>query len=57
LLNRPVGINAERGRWQVREDGLRVLVTWHPSALLRMDEGARAAAFGVFVRDLATAAG
>jgi DNA polymerase len=55
LLHRPVGINAERGRWQVRGDGLQVLVTWHPSALLRMEEGPRAAAFEVFVRDLATA--
>jgi len=56
LLQRPVGVNAERGRWQQRSDGLRVLVTWHPSALLRMEEEERAAAFEVFVRDLATAA-
>jgi len=56
LLGRPVAITSERGQWQVREDGLRVLVTWHPSALLRMSESERAGAWPLFVADLAKAA-
>jgi probable DNA metabolism protein len=52
LLHRPVAITKERGRWHEREDGLRVFVTWHPSALLRMDDAARQEAFAMFVDDL-----
>lgn len=52
LLGRPVAVTAERGHWFVRDDGLPVLVTWHPSALLRMEPAQRDAAFTAFVEDL-----
>jgi DNA polymerase len=55
LLGRPVAVLAERGQWFARADGLRVLVTLHPSALLRMPAQEQAAAFGAFVRDLGLA--
>ena len=53
LLGRAVPVMAERGNWLPREDGLQVLVTLHPSALLRVqpDED-RKAAFAAYVRDL-----
>jgi uracil-DNA glycosylase len=42
-----------RGQWIHRSDGLPVLVTLHPSALLRLrGEGERAAALEAFVDDL-----
>lgn len=56
LLGRPVAVLSERGEWLQREDGLRVLVTVHPSALLRMDGRQLPQAFDTFVRDLAAAA-
>jgi uracil-DNA glycosylase len=46
---------SERGEWRERGDGLRVLVTLHPSALLRMAPEQQPQAFEVFVRDLALA--
>ena len=55
LLGREVGVLRERGRWQVRADGLRVLVTLHPSALLRLPDGERDAAFAAWLADLAVA--
>jgi probable DNA metabolism protein len=55
LLHRPVAVTAERGRWHARPDGRHVLVTLHPSALLRMDPGLQPAAFEAFVDDLKTA--
>ena len=55
LLGRPVAVLSERGEWFEREDGLRVLVTLHPSALLRMDPQQLPQAFDAFVRDLALA--
>jgi DNA polymerase len=42
----------ERGRWLARADGLRVLVTLHPSALLRMPPDERDAAFERWLEDL-----
>jgi len=56
LLGRAVPVMAERGHWLPRADGLQVLVTLHPSALLRVqpDED-RAAAFEAYVRDLGQA--
>lgn len=42
---------AERGHWLARADGREVLVTLHPSALLRLRDG-REAAFADYVRDL-----
>ena len=55
LLGRPVAVLSERGEWFERPDGLRVLVTLHPSALLRMEESQLPQAFEAFVRDLAMA--
>jgi DNA polymerase len=52
LMGRAVAVTAERGRWLTRQDGLRVLVTLHPSALLRMQPEERDAAFAAFVEDL-----
>jgi len=56
LLGRHVAVLSERGRWIRREDGLRVMVTLHPSALLRMDEAERGPAMEAFVADLRKAA-
>jgi uracil-DNA glycosylase len=55
LLGRAVPVMAERGQWLPREDGLSVLVTVHPSSLLRVPSEDRDAAFVLFVRDLAKA--
>jgi uracil-DNA glycosylase family protein len=52
LLGRPVPVTAERGHWLPRADGREVLVTLHPSALLRVDSEDREAAFEAFVADL-----
>ena len=57
LLGRDVAVMKERGQWSTRSDGLRVLVTLHPSALLRMDDVDRASAFEHWLADLALAAG
>ncbi len=56
LLERPVAITRERGQWHQRADGLPVFVTWHPSALLRMEPSAQEAAFATFSEDLRQAA-
>lgn len=55
LLARPVAVLAERGRFAARADGLPVLVTLHPSALLRMPPEEQPRAFEEFVRDLQAA--
>jgi DNA polymerase len=47
-----VKVLSERGRWLQREDGLRVLVTLHPSALLRGDPQQREQAFEAWLADL-----
>ena len=52
LLGRAVPVTAERGKWLPRADGREVLVTLHPSALLRVDAEDREAAFEAFVADL-----
>jgi uracil-DNA glycosylase len=53
LLGRAVPVTANRGQWLPRPDGLQVLVTLHPSALLRgVDPESRVAAFEAFVVDL-----
>ena len=54
LMGRKVAVTAERGQWLVREDGRKVLVTLHPSALLRVVDD-REAAFAAFVKDLSKA--
>lgn len=55
LMGRAVPVLANRGHWLARGDGLRVLVTLHPSALLRMPPEDKEAAFAAFVDDLAQA--
>jgi DNA polymerase len=55
LLGRAVPVMRERGQWSTRDDGLRVLVTLHPSALLRMERTDRASAFEHWLADLALA--
>jgi DNA polymerase len=52
LAGRPVAVTRERGTWIVRTDGLRVLVTLHPSALLRGPALEREAAFAKWLKDL-----
>ena len=52
LLGRPVAVLRERGRWLERGDGLRVLVTLHPSALLRMPPEAFDEAYAHWLADL-----
>jgi len=52
LLKRPVAVTRERGQWLVRDDGLPVLITLHPSALLRVDPAEREAAYAAWVEDL-----
>jgi uracil-DNA glycosylase len=52
LLGRAVPVLANRGRWLVRQDGRKVLVTLHPSALLRVLPEDREEAFAAYVKDL-----
>jgi uracil-DNA glycosylase len=52
LLGRPVGVLQARGSWLSRDDGLPVLVTLHPSALLRADPAERASAYAAWLQDL-----
>ena len=52
LLGRAVPVMAERGRWLARADGRKVLVTLHPSALLRVPPEDREEAFEAYVKDL-----
>jgi len=54
LMGRKVPVMAERGHWLVREDGRKVLITLHPSALLRVLDD-REAAFAAYVKDLSKA--
>ncbi len=56
LLGRPVKVLSERGRWLERPDGIEVLVTLHPSALLRGNPLERENAFEAWVADLRAAA-
>jgi uracil-DNA glycosylase family protein len=55
LLGRQVKVLSERGRWIDRPDGVRVLVTLHPSALLRGDPPSRERDFNAWLADLAVA--
>jgi uracil-DNA glycosylase len=52
LLGRPVPVMRERGQWLTRPDGRRVLVTLHPSALLRGDRAEMDSAFAAWLADL-----
>jgi uracil-DNA glycosylase family protein len=55
LLGRPIKVLSERGRWLHRTDGIPVLVTLHPSALLRGDPQRRAQDYRAWLADLAHA--
>jgi probable DNA metabolism protein len=52
LLGRPVPVLANRGQLFEREDGRKVLVTLHPSALLRLPAHEREAAYAAWLADL-----
>jgi DNA polymerase len=52
-----VPVMRERGHWLKRADGRRVLVTLHPSALLRADPEDREAAYAAWLEDLRAADG
>jgi uracil-DNA glycosylase len=52
LLGRRVAVMSERGQWFTRADGLRVLVTLHPSALLRTPPEYQADAYEAWLKDL-----
>ena len=57
LAGRPVPIEANRGEELELASGFLVLITVHPSALLRLrDETERREAYGAFVRDLRSVA-
>jgi uracil-DNA glycosylase len=56
LIGSPVSVMRERGQWLRRRDGRRVLITLHPSALLRVDPADKAAAYAAWVEDLRHAA-
>jgi probable DNA metabolism protein len=52
LLGRPVPVMANRGQILDREDGRKVLITLHPSALLRVPPADRDSAFRDWLHDL-----
>jgi DNA polymerase len=51
-----IAVTRERGRWLRRADGRRVLITLHPSALLRMEPEDKEAAWTAWLADLRQAA-
>lgn len=55
LMGRAVPVMSERGQWLQRADGLRVLVTLHPSALLRAEPEQRDEAVARWIEDLTKA--
>jgi DNA polymerase len=55
VMGRAVAVMAARGQWLARPDGRQVLITLHPSALLRVPPEDREEAFALFVKDLAKA--
>jgi DNA polymerase len=56
LMGYAVPVMAQRGHWLERADGLRVLITLHPSALLRVTDEDRAKAYAMWLDDLRQAA-
>ena len=52
VMGRAVSVMKERGRWLQREDGIPVLLTLHPSALLRGDRKQLEANFAAWLEDL-----
>ncbi len=57
LLGQAVAVLRDRGQWFTRADGIPVLITLHPSALLRGDRAQFEAAYAAWVDDLARAGG
>lgn len=57
LLHRHVAVMSERGRWLDAPSGLKVLVTLHPSALLRGDPAQKEVAWKAWLADLSMASG
>jgi uracil-DNA glycosylase family protein len=55
LMGHKVPVMAERGHWHVREDGRKVLITLHPSALLRGDPARHEEAYAQWLSDLGLA--
>jgi uracil-DNA glycosylase len=56
VLGRRIGVPSERGHWLEREvDARKVLITLHPSALLRVLPPQRDEAYALWLRDLALA--
>ncbi|WP_418125767.1 UdgX family uracil-DNA binding protein [Variovorax sp. 160MFSha2.1] len=56
LLGRPVAVTRLRGQWLEDPAGRRVLVTLHPSALLRGNRAQRESAWEAWISDLSAAA-
>ncbi len=52
LMGEAVAVTRERGQWQRRADGRPVLVTLHPSALLRADPAGHQQAWADWLADL-----
>jgi DNA polymerase len=52
VLGRVVKVMSERGHWMRRADGIAVLPTLHPSALLRGDSADRDRAYRAWIADL-----
>jgi uracil-DNA glycosylase len=56
LLGTTIAVTRQRGQWLKRADGRRVLITLHPSALLRMEPEDKDAAYAAWLADLRQAA-
>jgi probable DNA metabolism protein len=56
LMGASVAVTRQRGQWLVRGDGRRVLITLHPSALLRMETHEQEAGRLAWLADLRLAA-
>ncbi|MEO8524087.1 MAG: UdgX family uracil-DNA binding protein [Caldimonas sp.] len=52
LMGFAVAVTRSRGQWLERADGRRVLITLHPSALLRMEPEDKDAAYAAWLADL-----
>ena len=52
LMGTPIAVTRARGQWLKRADGRRVLITLHPSALLRMEPADKQAAYTAWLDDL-----
>ena len=52
LMGHAVAVTRSRGQWLKRADGRRVLITLHPSALLRMEPEDKDAAYAAWLADL-----